>query len=86
MLFTLGTCAWRRNWLIRIPYRFGVRWLTLVLAMGSLTWRGIIIAALSAHTEAKLSGGWTWQSAALCFWESFFCVGICLGLIGTIPR
>lgn len=81
LLFTLGICAWRRNWLIRIPYRFGVRWLTLVLTMGSLTWLGIIIAALGTHTEAKLSGGWTWQSAALCFWESFFCVGICLGLI-----
>jgi fucose 4-O-acetylase-like acetyltransferase len=81
LLFSLGICAWRRNWLIRIPYRFGVRWLTLVLPVGSLTWLGIIIAALITHTEAKLSGGWTWQSAALCFWESFFCVGICLGLI-----
>ena len=81
LLFIVGICAWRRNWLLRIPYWFGVRWLTLVLTVGSLTWLGIIIAALSTHTEAKLSGGWNWQSAALCFWESFFCVGICLGLI-----
>ena len=66
---------------MRIPYRFGVRWLTLVLTVGSLSWLGILVATLSTHTEAKLSGGWTWQSAALCFWESFFCVGICLGLI-----
>jgi glucans biosynthesis protein C len=81
LLFIVGIWAWRRNWLMRIPYRFSVRWLTLVLTVGSLAWLGIILAALSTHTEAKLSGGWNWQSAALCFWESFFCVGICLGLM-----
>ena len=27
------------------------------------------------------TGHFTWQSAAYSFWESFFCVGVCLGLI-----
>jgi len=81
LLFIVGIRAWRRNWLMRIPYRFGMRWLTVALTVGSLVWVGIIVAALSTHSEARLSGGWTWQSASLCFWESFFCVGVCLGLI-----
>jgi surface polysaccharide O-acyltransferase-like enzyme len=81
LLFIVGVVAWRRDWLMRIPYRFGVRWLTLALTVGTLAWLGIVIAALSTHTEDRLSGGWTWQSAALCFWESFFCVGVSLGLL-----
>lgn len=81
LLFIVGIRAWRHNWLMRIPYAFGVRWLTVALLAGSLAWLAIVLAALSTHTEARLSGGWTWQSAALSFWESFFCVGVCLGLI-----
>jgi surface polysaccharide O-acyltransferase-like enzyme len=81
LLFIVGIYAWRGNWLMRIPYGFGMRWLTLALTFGSLVWLGIIMAALGTHTENMLSSGWRWQSAALCFWESFFCVGVCLGLI-----
>jgi surface polysaccharide O-acyltransferase-like enzyme len=81
LMFSLGICAWHRDWLQRIPFQFGIRWLTLVLTVGSLIWAGIIIAVITTHTEDRLSGGWSWQSTALCFWESFFCVGACLGLI-----
>ncbi len=81
LLFGVGVCAWRRNWLLRIPYRFGMRWLTLALTAGSVAWLATILAVAGTHTEAKLAGGWTWQSAAYCLWESFFCTGACLGLI-----
>lgn len=81
LLFIVGIVAWRRDWLMRIPYRFGMRWLTAALTVGSLMWLGIILAALGTHTETRLFGGWSWQSAALSFWESFFCVGVCVGLV-----
>jgi surface polysaccharide O-acyltransferase-like enzyme len=81
LLFIVGIRAWRRDWLMRIPYQFGIRSLTVALTAGALVWLGIVLAALATHTEARLVGGWSWQSAALSFWESFFCVGICLGLI-----
>jgi surface polysaccharide O-acyltransferase-like enzyme len=81
LLFGVGVCAWRRNWLLRIPYRFGMRWLMWALTAGSVAWLAIILAVAGTHTEAKLTGGWTWQSAAYCLWESFFCTGACLGLI-----
>src|SRR5207244_6462402 len=81
VLFALGLCAWRRNWFLRIPYAFGMRWYKLALSVGSLAFLGLLIAVFATHAESKVSGGFTWQSAALSFWESFFCVGICLGLI-----
>ena len=80
-LFAVGIYAGRRNWLVRIPYAFGMRWLRLALVVGSLVWALLGFAIMSTHSDAKLSGGISWQSAALCFWESFFCVGVCLGLI-----
>jgi fucose 4-O-acetylase-like acetyltransferase len=81
LLFMVGIQAWRRNWLLRIPYAFGMRWFTLSLTLGSVIWATLVVAILKTHTESKLSGGVTWQSAAFSFWESFFCVGICLGLL-----
>lgn len=81
LLFALGIRAWRGNWLIRIPYSFGLRWLTLALTVGSVVWFALVFAMLRTGTESKVSGGFTWQSAVLSFWESLFCVGICLGLL-----
>lgn len=80
-LFVLGILARRRNWLLRIPYAFGMRWFKLALTVGSLVWLGIVFAVVTTHAETKVPGGFTWQSAALSFWESFFCIGICLGLL-----
>jgi hypothetical protein len=82
LLFAVGVRAWRRNWLQRIPYGFGMRWLLLALTIGSLAWVALVISVSLRHTESQISGGLTWQSAALSLWESFFCVGVCLGLTG----
>jgi fucose 4-O-acetylase-like acetyltransferase len=81
ILFIIGILAWRRNWLLRIPYAFGMRWLAVALGAGSLIWGTLVYLLLATHTVDKLGGGLTWQSAAFSFWESFFCVGVCLGLI-----
>lgn len=81
LLFVVGIRAWRRNWLWRIPYPFGMRWFKLALTVGILAWLGIVFSVVKTHAETKVSGGFTWQSAALSFWESFICVGICLGLV-----
>jgi len=80
-LFCVGVIAARRNWLLRIPYAFGRRWLSLALLLGTLLWMALGFLIVLTHSETKLSGGFTWQSAAMSFWESFFCLGVCLGLI-----
>jgi peptidoglycan/LPS O-acetylase OafA/YrhL len=80
-LFCVGIIAARRNWLLRISYPGGRRWFCLALALGTLLWMALVFLIVQTHTEAKLSGGFTWQSAAMSLWESFFCVGVCLGLI-----
>jgi len=81
LLFVVGIQAWRRNWLSRIPYEFGMLWFISTLIAGTLGWVLLVLPIVRTHTEAKLMGGLTWQSLALSFWESFFCIGICLGLL-----
>jgi fucose 4-O-acetylase-like acetyltransferase len=81
LLFLIGIRASRRNWLVRISYGFGVRWLSLALTVGVLVWLAFVGAIAQTHSESQISGGFTWQSAVMSFWESFFCVGICLGLL-----
>ncbi|MHB8520085.1 MAG: acyltransferase family protein [Limisphaerales bacterium] len=80
LLFAVGIQAWRRNWLLRIPYGLGMRWFALALIGGGLAWFALLFAILRTHTESQVNGGLTWPSAALSFWESFVCVGFCLGL------
>ncbi len=81
LLFTVGIFAWRRNWLQRVNYSFGMRWFKLALSLGSLVWLTLAVTMAKTHSTAAMNGGFTWQSAVLSFWESFLCVGICLGLL-----
>ncbi len=82
LLFMAGLHASRHGWLQRIPHRFGMRWLAISLGGGGAMWFAILVIAtrLSWRTSS-FDGGFNWRSALLCTWESFFCVGVCLGLI-----
>jgi surface polysaccharide O-acyltransferase-like enzyme len=82
VLFIVGTIAYRKNWLFRIPYSFGMIWFKAALIGGSIFWLAILIIGGGVSGDfAKYGGGLYWQSAAYALWESFFCMGICLGLI-----
>lgn len=82
ILFSVGIIAYRKNWLARIPYSFGRIWFKGAIICGSIFW--LVIMTLGGGIYGDLSsysGGLNWQSAAYSFWESFFCIGIGLGLI-----
>lgn len=82
ILFMIGTVAYRKNWLSRIPYAFGMIWFKAALIIGSTFWLAILIRGGGISGDlSKYGGGLYWQSAAYAIWESFFCVGMCLGLI-----
>lgn len=82
ILFLVGIIAYRKNLFSRVPYSFGMIWFKTAIIGGSIFWLAIMI--LGGGISGDLSsywGGLLWQSAAFSFWESFFCVGIGLGLI-----
>lgn len=57
-------------------------WFKATLIGGLIFWLAIqILGGGLSGDFAKYGGGLYWQSAAYTLWESFFCVGICLGLI-----
>ncbi len=82
LLFSVGILAYRGNWLLRIPHAFAIFWMKLALTLGVAGWFTLIATSgvLRGDTQSLL-GGFHWQSAAFSFWEAFFCLGICLGLI-----
>lgn len=81
LLFTVGILAYRGNWLVHIPRAFGRRWRRLTLTAGMVAWFALIATSGALQGKTKdLLGGFHWQSAAFCFWEAFFCMGMCLGL------
>jgi surface polysaccharide O-acyltransferase-like enzyme len=81
LLFAVGVFAYRGNWLMRIPRRFGLFWLTLALAGGIPGWFILIFTSGALQGKSQnLLGGFHWQSAAFSFLESFICLGMCLGL------
>jgi len=82
LLFIAGLHAYRYGWLKEMPHAFGIRWLRLSLAGGGLIWFAILVLATRMNWQTRpFDGGLHWQSAVLSFWESFFCVGVCLGLV-----
>lgn len=82
VLFILGTIFLRRNLLQTIPYKLGITWFKYTLIIGTIFWF-IMMTVFVDKTKGidSIGGRGTWQSAAYAFWESFFCVGVCLGLI-----
>lgn len=82
ILFSVGIIAYRRNWLLCIPYSFGMTWLKASLLGGFAFWMAImIIGGGSSGDISKYSGGVYWQAAAYALWESFFGVGMSIGLL-----
>ncbi|HPJ84323.1 MAG TPA: acyltransferase family protein [Methanothrix sp.] len=81
-LFAVGIVARRKNWLLRIPYPFGMIWLKAALVGGTIFWLGIFFVGIGPGGDiSTIAGGLNWQSAAYALWESFFCLGVCLGLV-----
>jgi glucans biosynthesis protein C len=82
VLFILGIVFHRRNLLQTIPYHIGMKWFKYILIIGPVFWFLIMYSSRASIENFKpFLGYFTWQSAAYSFWESFFCIGICMGLL-----
>ncbi|MBV9302892.1 MAG: acyltransferase family protein [Acidobacteriaceae bacterium] len=82
LLFSAGILAARGEWLPKLSFATGMKWLVIVLPLGFAAWFTMLSkgGALTGHASAFF-GGWHWQSAALDLWESFTCVAMSLGLL-----
>ncbi len=87
LLFSAGVLVARGQWLLKLPFASGMRWLVFTLTAGFAAWLATLITggALAGNTKAY-SGGWYWQSAAINVWGSFTCVGFCFGLLTLFRR
>jgi glucan biosynthesis protein C len=56
-------------------------WYRLALRLGIPLWGLIMLLGGALKDWTPFSGGFHWQAAAYAIWESFFCIGICLGLL-----
>jgi glucan biosynthesis protein C len=81
ILFILGIIAYHRNVFMNIPYEFGVTWFRTALWVGIPFWSVMMFAGGVFNGMTRFNGGVYWQSVAYAFWESFFSIGVCLGLL-----
>ncbi|MFX0070499.1 MAG: acyltransferase family protein [Candidatus Hermodarchaeota archaeon] len=81
VMLILGTIAYNRDWFRNIPNSQGKVWLIIVLILIiSLLPLGILLGAYGDDTE-KFRGGLNWQAFIFNIWESFYCIGMCIGLV-----
>jgi surface polysaccharide O-acyltransferase-like enzyme len=67
-LFAIGLLAARGGWLASLPTRTGVVWLAMGLTLGA------------ARYAYALTAGSAPDPSVWAIWESFLCVGLCVGL------
>jgi len=79
-LFIVGLIAYRRNWLTNLPETTGRLWLAIGVVMIFSFWPLVIGGGMDKGIE-PFAGGWHWQALAYALWESFLCLGMCIGLI-----
>ena len=82
LLFSAGIVAARSRWLPELRFETGMRWISVVLPLGFAVWLALLVFGGALHGHASdLSGGWHWQSAIFCLWESSTCVAISFALL-----
>ncbi len=81
ILFSLGIIAYRRDLLTHLPSQFGRFWFRLALYLGIPLWGLLMVFGRAATDWTPFTGGMHWQAMAYAIWESFFCIGVCLGLL-----
>jgi len=84
-LFILGLVAYRRNWLAGLAEPTGRLWLGIGIFIILLFWPLALAGDMATSLEPFL-GGWHWQALAYALWESFLCLGMCIGLIYAFRR
>jgi hypothetical protein len=70
-LFVVGVLAWPGRWIETMPTRRGLIWLAIGVGL-----------AVAAYLTVGLGvlGGLESRDWRVCAWESFLCVGLCVGL------
>jgi peptidoglycan/LPS O-acetylase OafA/YrhL len=79
-LFMLGLTAARKYWLATLPTSLGRIWLTIGLALAATMWLAMV-PGFRWLSEYFASGGFSVSAATRAVWESFVCVGMCVGLL-----
>jgi surface polysaccharide O-acyltransferase-like enzyme len=85
-LFVVGLIAYRRNWLLGLPGTTGRVWLVIAVITILLYWPLMLGGGAATAGLDAFIGGWHWQAFAYDLWESFLCVGMCIGLIYLFRR
>jgi glucan biosynthesis protein C len=84
-LFIVGLVAYRRNWFISLLDKKGRLWLGIAFGL-IIFWAPMMVVNGAIDGNILFKGGWHWQSLIYAFWESFLCVGMCIGLIYAFRR
>jgi glucans biosynthesis protein C len=84
-LFIVGLIAYRRNWLLRLPDAKGKLWLGIAIAL-ILLYVPLGLIGGGLESDEPFRGGLYWQAMAFALWESFLCMGMCIGLIYLFRR
>jgi hypothetical protein len=85
-LFVVGLIAYRRNWLLDLPDSLGRLWLGIGILTILLFWPLMLGGGAITAGLDPFKGGWHWQALAYALWESFLCLGMCIGLIYAFRR
>jgi surface polysaccharide O-acyltransferase-like enzyme len=84
-LFVVGLIAYRRNWLASLSDATGKRWLAVAIVLIMLFIPMALVGG-AMESDEPFRGGLYWQSMAYALWESFVCVGMCIGLTYLFRR
>ncbi len=76
-LFIAGILAYHHQWFKRISTSVGLTWFKIGCVTAFLF---PLIYLVGEGSYEVLRGGFSWQSFVFSVWESFICVGFCVGL------
>ncbi|MGH6970425.1 MAG: acyltransferase family protein, partial [Caulobacteraceae bacterium] len=84
LLFALGVTAARGGWLEATSARFAWRGAGVCVGAAMAMWLPLLVLGGALQGKSTVfSGGFQWQSAGLCLWESLICVGMSFAVMAA---
>ncbi len=80
-LFIIGTVAYRKNWLMRIPDAMGKFWLCVAVIFMAVLFPVLFVLGGASDDISPFMGGVHWQCFAYAVWEQFIGVAIIISLL-----
>jgi hypothetical protein len=85
-MYVAGILARKKNWLDKLSYQQSLKWLLVVVLIMPFIITAHILVTKNPEVVSQFTGGITFRSLMLCYWEAVTCIGLCYFMLMVFKK